>query len=421
MKITATLLAAAGLVDSAYGCGAHLLARAMQAQSPTDCVGGTAPPTTTFAIKNVRVFDGYAFGIPQAVLVSGTKIALVGGAAPPGIPTFDGTNKYLIPGLIDSHVHPQSCGALSNLTAYGVTTAVNMACLDYNACRALKDQVGVADYITAGLFAVGPNSLHAQFFQVPPELTLQPDADLGENVDYVFGNGSDFYKIVAEENGPTQQQQNTIVQLVHAKGKATYTHASYLAAYAQAIASKCDGIQHVPANGTLTSAQTAQIRSQGQFVTPTMEVFRVAFANPALGPLLGLTPADTYDNVVANVASLRQSKVPLAVGTDAVGSLPGILNFPFGLTLHCELQNLVGAGMGNAEVLRAATSGAAKLYKLPDRGAVKMGMRADLVLLNSNPLTDIAHTFDIKNVWVAGRQVTNVLSSKGTSCDPTTF
>lgn len=421
MKSLATFLAAAGLFNAAYSCGAHLLARALQTRGPTDCGGGTTPPSTTFAIKNVRVFDGNGFSIPQAVLVSGTKIALVGGAAPPGIVTVDGTGKYLLPGLIDSHVHPQSCGALSNLTAYGVTTAVNMACLDYDACRSLKGQVGVADYITAGLFAVGPNSLHAQFFQVPPELTPQPNADLGLNVDYVFGNGSDFYKIVAEGNGPTQQQQNTIVQLVRSRGKATYTHASYMGAYAQAIASKCDGIQHVPANGTLSSSQVSLIRSQGQFVTPTMEVFRVAFANPALGPLLGLTPADTYENVVANVASLRRAGVPLAVGTDAVGSLPGILNFPFGRTLHCEIQNLVAAGLGNAEVLRAATSGAAKLYKLSDRGSISIGKRADLVLLNSNPLTNIANTFDINSVWVGGRQVTGILSSKGTSCDPTTY
>lgn len=416
MKSIPILALSAGLFDVASGCGAHLLARAMEARGANDCVGGTAPPSKTFAITNAQIFNGAGFGIPQTVLVNGGKVALVGGAAPPGIPVVDGRGKFLIPGLIDGHVHPQSCEALSNLTAYGVTTAVNMACLNYTACAQLKHQAGVADYITAGFFAVGPNSLHAQFFGVPPDQTLQPGADLNKNVDYVFGNGSDFYKIVAEDNGPTQDQQNSLVKIVRSRGKATYTHASYLSAFVQAITSKCDGIQHVPANGTLTSTQVKQIVSQGQFVTPTMEVFRFAFANPALGPLLGLTPADTYANVQANVAALHKGGVPLAVGTDAVGNLGGIINFPFGQSLHCELQNLVAAGFGNAEVLKAATSGTAKLYKLMDRGNISLGQRADLVLLNSNPVADIANTLDINRVWVGGAEVTRILSTKGQTC-----
>lgn len=416
MKSLLTIVLTAGLFKAAHGCGAHLLARAMEARGPNDCVGGTAPPSKTVAITNARVFNGAGFGIPQTVLVAANKVALVGGAAPPGIDVIDGRGKYLIPGLIDGHVHPQSCDALNNLTAYGVTTAINMACLNYTACAALKGQVGVADYITAGFFAVGPNSLHAHFFGVPPDQTLQPNADLNKNVDYVFGNGSDFYKIVAEDNGPTQEQQNSLVKIVRSRGKATYTHASYLSAFIQAITSKCDGIQHVPANGTLSTTQVRQIFSQGQFVTPTMEVFRFGFANPALGPLLGLTPADTYANVQANVAALHKAGVPLAVGTDAVGNLGGVINFPFGQSLHCELQNLVAVGFSNAEVLKAATAGTAKLYKISDRGSISMGLRADMVLLNSNPLTDIANTFDISRVWVGGKEVTKILSTKGQTC-----
>ena len=421
MKVNPTVLAFIGCFRVIYACGAELLARALENQNADDCVGRAVSTTSTFAIANVRVFSETGFQTPQTVIVSGSKIVLVGGAAPPGIETVDGTGKFLIPGLIDSHVHPQSCGALANLTAYGVTTAINMACLNYTVCSSLKGQVGVADYITAGLFAVGPNSLHAKFFNIPPNEVLQPNADLIQNVNYVFANGSDFYKIVAEDNGPTQAQQNTIVQLVHSHGKSTYTHASFMAGYEQAITSKCDGIQHVPADGVLTSAQISQITCQGQFVTPTMELYRVVFANPVLDPFLGITASDTYANVMANVAALHKAGVPMAVGTDATGNVAGVVNFPFGRTLHCELQNLVGSGFGNAEVLYAATAGAARLYKLPDRGTIALGMRADLVLLNSNPLTNIANTFDIEAVWAGGVRVNTILGTEGQSCDATQF
>lgn len=421
MKAYNTLLGFMGFFPTSHACGAELLARALQNQNSDDCVGRVVSPSATFAITNAQVFDGTGFEVPQTVIVSGSKIVLVGGAAPPGIQTVDGTGKFLIPGLIDSHVHPQSCGALANLTAYGVTTAINMACLNYTICNSLKGQVGVADYITAGLFAVGPNSIHAKFFDVPPNEVLQPNADLVQNVNYVFSNGSDFYKIVAEENGPTQEQQNTIVQLVHGHGKSTYTHASFMAAYEQAITSKCDGIQHVPADGILTVAQVSQIVCQAQFVTPTMELFRVAFANPILDAALGINSSDTYSNVMANVVALHKAGVPLAVGTDATGNVAGVVSFPFGRTLHCELQNLVGSGFGNAEVLHAATAGAAKLYKLSDRGTIAMGMRADLVLLNSNPLTNIANTFDIDAVWAGGVRVNDILSTEGQTCDATKF
>lgn len=52
------------------------------------------------------------------------------GAAITGAPTVDGTGKFLIPGLIESHVHPQTCDDLSVLSGYGVTTAMNIACLN---------------------------------------------------------------------------------------------------------------------------------------------------------------------------------------------------------------------------------------------------------------------------------------------------
>jgi hypothetical protein len=161
----------------------------------------------------------------------------VGGGSIPGLQTVDGSGKFLIPGLIESHVHPQTCSGLSTLAGYGVTTAINMACLNYTTCATLKGQLGTTDYITAGEIACGNGSVHATVFSVPPAEQIGPDTDLSVLVDYTFGNGSYFFKIIAERMGPTVQQQTELVQLTHQHGSLAATHATLLEYYKQAIQS----------------------------------------------------------------------------------------------------------------------------------------------------------------------------------------
>ena len=405
------------LMKACEACFVDLVARAADAASATGCMSSAPSPVGQFTINNVRIFNGNSFSIPQAVLVNGAKIALVGGAAVPGVPTVDGTGKYLIPGLIEGHVHPQTCADLSQLSGYGVTTAINMACLNYTQCASLKNQIGTSDYITAGEIACGTGSTHAIAFNVPPQDTINPMTNLEALVGYTFGNGSDFFKIISEPGGPSTEQQTSLVKLTHQRGKLAATHATFLQNYEQAIESKVDGIQHTPADGLLSSAQISKISSQGQFVIPTMEFYKIVFANPALPPALGFPPSSSYANVKTNVANMHKAGVPIAAGTDAIGTFAGV-NLPFGRTLHCELQNLVDAGFGNAEVLRASTSEVAKLYRLSDRGSVSIGMRADLILLNSNPLDNITNTLDIATAWTGGVRINNIIAKKGQTCDP---
>ena len=421
MKLTTAIFATVAALSGTYqACLVEHIARAAQAADVSSCVASATPPTGQFTISNVRVFTGKGFSVPQAVLVKGNQIALVGGAAIPGVPTVDGSGKYLVPGFVEGHVHPQTCDDLDTLAGYGITTAMNMACLNYTQCKALKNQLGTTDYITAGEIACGTGSTHAIAFGVPAQDTINANTNLAALVDYTFGNGSDFFKIIAEPGGPTTQQQTQLVELTHDHGKLSATHATFLDSYEQAIASKTDGIQHTAADGLLSAAQINQIHSQGQFVTPTMEFYRIVFANPALPPVLGFPPGSSYAIVQANVANMHKAGIPIAAGTDAVGNFAGV-NLPFGRTFHCELQNLVAAGFGNAEVLQASTAGAASLYRLSGRGSIAIGMRADMVLLNSDPTANIENTLDISAAWSGGVRISNILATKGQSCDPTTI
>jgi imidazolonepropionase-like amidohydrolase len=100
------------------------------------------------------------------------------------------------------------------------------------------------------------------------------------------------------------------------------------------------------------------------------------------------------------VQLLHKAGVPFLAGTDTP---PGVYIFP-GFSLHEELQRFVAAGFTPVEALQTATINPARFWGMEDQlGTVEKGKLADLVLLNANPLEDIANTQKIKGVVVNGR------------------
>ena len=95
--------------------------------------------------------------------------------------------------------------------------------------------------------------------------------------------------------------------------------------------------------------------------------------------------------------NLSDSGVIIMAGTDA--NLPVAVP---GFSLHDELQSLYQAGMTTAEVLRSATSAPAERLKIK-AGKIKEGYKANLVILNKNPLEDIRHTKTIDQVILHGK------------------
>ncbi|KAI1356402.1 hypothetical protein F5Y01DRAFT_323833 [Xylaria sp. FL0043] len=368
-----------------------------------------SPTATKTAIHNVRVFDGHFFTGPQSVVFANGYIT----ADTEDIETVvDGTGQFLIPGLIDAHVHVSDVAGLVNITSYGVTTVLNMVCRDYAACAALRNnnQTDLATVFSAGQAAVG-NGTNNGALQPPPDQLVYPDTDLPQLVSWSFGNGSDYYKIVAKPGSVTQKQQNIIVSTAHDKfDRQTMTHASDIASYGQAVASKTDGIQHIPDDGLLSSYTIAAIKKNKQFVTPTMSIFKYAYENPAVLPFLGRTNStnSTFAHVKENVRRLHLAGVPILAGTDAVGPIAPGIDLPFGKTLHQELQLLNSVGLTPLEALRAGTIESATQHQLFDRGIIDIGKRADIVLLKSNPLLNISNTQDIAKVWVGGVEFQDV-------------
>jgi imidazolonepropionase-like amidohydrolase len=354
------------------------------------------------AITNVRVFDGHVMTPPRTIIINNGlifEVSDVNHGTMQADVVVDGTDKFLIPGLIDSHIHIDSVSLLETVTSFGVTTAMNMACFDNALCAALANITGLASFLTATREITVPGSAHGN--QTSPSQLLQPGEDPAQFVDESFQNSTATYlKIIAEPGGPTQEQQNISVAAAHQLGYYSVTHASYEAEFIQAVTSLTDGIQHIAADNILPQSIIAEVRNQRQFVTPTMTIFRVGVNDVRLRQLLHNNP--DWSVINSNVRALHDIGVPLLAGTDSADLPPVNLTMPFGIGLHCELEFLVGAGLSTVEALRAATVVPTRIQGLKDRGSILPGMRADLVLLNSNPLVNISNSRDIARVWVGG-------------------
>jgi imidazolonepropionase-like amidohydrolase len=100
------------------------------------------------------------------------------------------------------------------------------------------------------------------------------------------------------------------------------------------------------------------------------------------------------------VLAMHRAGVPFLAGTDTAA---GVYVFP-GFSLHDELQNLVRAGFSPLEALQTATLRPAQFLGMEDRlGRVAEGRLADLVLLDANPLDDVANTRKVRAVVANGR------------------
>jgi imidazolonepropionase-like amidohydrolase len=113
-----------------------------------------------------------------------------------------------------------------------------------------------------------------------------------------------------------------------------------------------------------------------------------------------------YSAAQETVRLLNSVGVTILAGSDAA-YLAGVpASVPFGSTMHLEMELLVEAGLSTVQALQAATSLPAKYFGLTDRGVIAPGMRADLLLIDGDPIADIKTTRKIKKVWLAGVEFT---------------
>ena len=104
---------------------------------------------------------------------------------------------------------------------------------------------------------------------------------------------------------------------------------------------------------------------------------------------------DTFGIQARNLARMSAAGVRIVVGTDG--------NTPY--APHVEMLDMVGAGMTPSPVLVAATSSGAAFLKMTDAGTIAVNKSADFIVLDANPLENIANTRKISGVYLRGAAV----------------
>jgi imidazolonepropionase-like amidohydrolase len=117
---------------------------------------------------------------------------------------------------------------------------------------------------------------------------------------------------------------------------------------------------------------------------------------------IGAVAPVSYDVARSTVGQWHRAGVPILAGTDANQAPSAPASPPYGTSLHHELGLLVDAGLSAVDALRSATVLPARHFGLSDRGVIAAGKRADLVLVDGDPLQDISAVSKIAAVWCAG-------------------
>lgn len=351
-------------------------------------------------LRGVRVYRDGAFGEPEDVVIDGSVIGTdTAGALDAGSAASE-TDGYLIPGLIDCHVHIQGLDSLETLARHGVTTALDMG-NPMSLLAPLRGVPGVTDLRAAGVVSTSPTSAHAQRMHGESTVLVASPDEADSWVAARVDEGADYIKVVIDLPGFDQATVDALVAAAHTRGRKVIAHASRSDAVAMAQAAGADILTHAPLDRPIDATQAAALVAAGAIIVPTLTMME--------GLVEGLKragiPGPAYGPARASVAAAHAAGMPILAGTDANVAPASPSQPPYGESLHHELELLVDAGLTPAEALDAATSLPADHFDLADRGRIQPGLRADLVLLDENPLENISATRCIRAVWIAGERV----------------
>ena len=350
----------------------------------------TAPTQARITLTNARVFDGRTVSAPSSVTIENGVI----GFSPLGTQSVDAKGAILLPGLIDAHMHLSDITTLRQLTGYGVTTALDMATWPASHVDSLRHQAGLTDIRSAGVAAAEPGSIQSRLPGFPASALLTSPQQALPFVSARVAEGSDYIKVIVDVPGLSTDIIEALAAAAHGYGKALMAHATSAQAIETAVGAGVDTVHHTPLDVALGASTVGQYVSGKKVSVPTLTMMQ-GFSQ------LGI-PGLNYAAASGSVAALHQAGVTILAGTDA-NLTPGIPVQPaYGAGLHQELELLVQAGLSNVEALRAATISPAESFGLYDRGVIRPGARADLVLIGGDPTTDITQTRNIQRVWAGG-------------------
>lgn len=383
----------------------------------------------------------------SVVVVEGTRIRSVGSRAetpvPKGGEIIDGRGKTVMPGLIELHAHyfgdrNEMERLLRAQLRFGVTTSRSIGTDREGHLAVVADaragKVHAPRLYTAGLGFTHPDGHPVQLpFVRRPQTEQEARAGVAE----LAAQKVDFIKMwVESKNGTlpkiTPEMRRIIVEAAAKHHVPVVAHAFDRADMEQLVDIGVRQFLHtVRDTEDISDELLARLKAEGVGFTPTFTVAERLWyfpenpgdlEDPELRSLLDpsfladIEKEETRKELLAHpgiprlkdeyaraehfVKKLADHGIRLGVGSDS-----GAGGIPAGWGTHHEMQLFIKAGLTPMQTLRAATGEAAALLSEgePSFGAIEPGKAADLLILNADPLDDIANTRKIHRVMQAGR------------------
>jgi len=331
------------------------------------------------AVVGVAVFDGG--GSPprpgQTVVAAGGRIERLGPAAevrpPPGAVVVDGTDCTLLPGFVDAHVHLDFYPP-AQVLAGGVTTVRDLGWpaerLAVLAEAAAAPGAASPRLLAAGQILTVPGGYPTRARWAPPG-TARPvtgAAEAAAAVAELAAAGAAVIKVALDDRvGPTLPAAvlAAVVGAARDRGLGVTAHVGSAAEAAKALAAGVGELAHWPFDAAGLPGPLVDRLAESMVAVPTLHI------DPSPARLAGVRRFVAAGGRVVYGTDLGNQGPPPAVDTE-------------------ELRLLVEAGLPPGRALAAATSVAADHLGLAGAGRVAAGAPADLLLVEGDPLADLA-------------------------------
>ncbi|HXW08327.1 MAG TPA: amidohydrolase family protein [Vicinamibacterales bacterium] len=412
---------------------------------------GQGASTTAFVGVNVIPMTMETVLTGQTVIVRDGRVVAVGPAASTQVPAdatrVDGSGKYLMPAIAEMHAHipgapPASPfpAALAERTlllyaARGIGTIRGM--LGHPEHLKYRERVEKGELISPRIYTSGP-SFNGN--SVPTVAAAVKAVEMQKEAGYDLlkihpGVKRDVFDALAAKAHELKIPFAGHVPLdvgLHRALEARYRCIDHVDGYIEALSDKPMTSEFFGINlvNSLDESKIPELvkatKAAGTWIVATQVLFdnlvgpdspeemakwpEMQYAEPA-GVVqkwiaqkqnMAKYPAADRQKFLAVrrriIKALHDGGVPFALGSDA----PQWWNVP-GFSTHRELQSMVKAGLTPYQALRSGTVNIGTYFGTPDVGAVAAGQRADLVLLDANPLQEVANSLRIAGVMLNGR------------------